>query len=185
MELISWQNEQAITEYEGAKSAVSKFMCMMEQGCECTLYYDKRSESLLYRKNGQAYALSNLSAGYQALIWMVFDIAYRMALLNPQLGEAVARTPGIVLIDELDIHLHPQWQWLVSEALRQVFPHVQFIVATHSPIVIASLKHGWIIDVRARIPKSQVWPGCWRYLKTGSGQQRYASRGGRGAEGIP
>ena len=78
---------------------------------------------------------------------MVFDIAYRMALLNPELREHISDAPGIVLIDEPDIHLHPEWQWLLVEALQQVFPNVQLIIASHSPIILASVKNGSIIDV--------------------------------------
>lgn len=53
-----------------------------------------------------------LSSGFRNLLGMVFDIAYRMAVLNPDLLENVVEmTPGIVLIDEIDLHLHPRWQW--------------------------------------------------------------------------
>ena len=147
MEQIAWQREQRIGEYEGAKAAVSKFMTIMEGGHPCSLYYEKQSENILYVKDGAAEAISPLSAGYQSLIWMVFDIAYRMALLNPELRDRLSETPGIVLIDEPDIHLHPEWQWLLAEALQEVFPNIQFIIASHSPIILASVKNGSIIDV--------------------------------------
>lgn len=82
-----------------------------------------------------------LSSGFRTLVGMVLDIAYRMAVLNPfLLKDLVNRTPGIVLIDEIDMHLHPQWQWNVVKALKMTFPKVQFVVTTHSPIVIASCK---------------------------------------------
>ena len=71
---------------------------------------------------------------------MVFDIAYRMAVLNPDLLENVVEmTPGIVLIDEIDLHLHPRWQWKIIDALKNTFPRVQFIVTTHSPVIIAAI----------------------------------------------
>lgn len=146
MEQVSWQKEKPIGEYEGAKAAVAKFMSTVD-GQDCSLYYEKQSESLLYIRNNKAEAISTLSAGYQSLIWMVFDIAYRMALLNPDLREDICQTPGIVLVDEIDIHLHPEWQWAVINALKTVFPNVQLIVATHSPIVIASIKQGRLIDI--------------------------------------
>lgn len=147
MEQIAWQKEHAIGEYEGVKEAVSKFMTIMEGNQECSLYYDKQSEDILYVKAGVAESISSLSAGYQSIIWMVFDIAYRMAVLNPHLKTGISETPGIVLIDEPDAHLHPEWQWLLVNALRVVFPHVQFIIASHSPIILASVKEGKIIDV--------------------------------------
>lgn len=69
-----------------------------------------------------------------------------MAILNPDLLEhIVSDTPGIVLIDEIDMHLHPNWQWRVVEALQAVFPKVQFIATTHSPIIMASCKNENVI----------------------------------------
>ena len=75
------------------------------------------------------------------------DIAYRMAVLNPNMREKASEGSGVVLIDELDVHLHPKWQWNIISALTQTFPNVQFISATHSPIIIASCKRGKLIDV--------------------------------------
>ena len=71
---------------------------------------------------------------------MAADIAYRMARLNPDLGENVAlQTPGVVLIDEVDMHLHPSWQQTVINDLTRAFPLVQFIVTTHSPQLLTSV----------------------------------------------
>jgi|GluameStandDraft_1065615.scaffolds.fasta_scaffold13462_2 predicted ATP-binding protein involved in virulence len=147
MEQIAWQKERAIGEYEGVKTAVSQFMTIMEGNQECVLYYDKQSEDIFYVKNGNAESISSLSAGYQSIVWMAFDVAYRMALLNPHLRENIRETPGIVLIDEPDAHLHPEWQWLLTKALRTVFPNIQLIIASHSPIILASVREGEIIDV--------------------------------------
>ena len=82
-----------------------------------------------------------LSDGYRNIIGMVADIAYRCVKLNPHLGEnAVKQTPGIVLIDELDLHLHPNWQRRIVEDLKNTFPNIQFVATTHSPFIIQSLK---------------------------------------------
>ncbi|ETW94960.1 MAG: hypothetical protein ETSY2_48875 [Candidatus Entotheonella gemina] len=82
------------------------------------------------------------------MIAMVADIAYRMARLNPHLGPEVTRkTPGIVLIDELDLHLHPKWQRSVVNALKRTFPRVQFVATTHSPFIIQSLQPGELIHL--------------------------------------
>jgi predicted ATP-binding protein involved in virulence len=83
----------------------------------------------------------DLSDGYQSTIAMVADMAYRCIQLNPHLGEnAVKETPGIVLIDELDLHLHPNWQRNIVADLKRVFPKVQFIATTHSPFIVQSLR---------------------------------------------
>ena len=95
--------------------------------------------------------LSYLSDGYRTTLSMFADIAYRMALLNPSLGKDVLETPGVVLIDEVDLHLHPLWQARILSDLRSVFPHVQFIVTTHAPMVISSVpaKHIRILGKEA------------------------------------
>jgi len=83
-----------------------------------------------------------LSDGYRNMIGMVADIAYRMATLNPQLEkDVIKQTEGIVLIDEIDLHLHPKWQRIVVERLLNTFPKVQFVATTHSPFIIQSLYH--------------------------------------------
>ena len=68
------------------------------------------------------------------------DIAYRMAVLNPHLLDKVTEeTDGIVLIDEIDMHLHPSWQRKVIDSLHKTFPKVQFILTTHSPTVLTNV----------------------------------------------
>lgn len=85
--------------------------------------------------------LSQLSDGYKGTISLIADIAYRMAVLNPQLGaDVILKTDGIVLIDEVDLHLHPAWQHRILEDLQSIFPCIQFIVTTHAPAVISGAK---------------------------------------------
>ena len=82
-----------------------------------------------------------LSDGIRNMIGMVADIAFRATKLNGQLGaKAATQTPGIVLIDEIDMHLHPQWQQIVLQSQTQAFPQMQFIVTTHSPQVLSSVR---------------------------------------------
>ncbi len=85
--------------------------------------------------------LDQLSDGFRNIIAMTADIAYRCVRLNPQLGERAAQeTQGIVLIDEVDMHLHPDWQQTILTSLRSAFPRVQFIVSTHSPQVLSTVR---------------------------------------------
>jgi len=85
--------------------------------------------------------ISWTSDGVLAVFALVADIAYRCARLNPQFGEdACAMTEGIVMIDEIDLSLHPKWQQHILNDLIEVFPKIQFIVTTHSPQVISSIK---------------------------------------------
>ena len=72
---------------------------------------------------------------------MFCDIARRAAILNPHLNENIcSETQGVILIDELDLHLHPKWQRRVIEDLRKIFPKIQFICTTHSTFLIQSLR---------------------------------------------
>lgn len=147
MEQVAWQKEQKIAEYEAVKQAAAAFMERMENAENYRLFYDKQLQELMYQGGNILMPVFDLSDGYRSLVLIVLDIAYRMAQLNPFLLENIAQTRGVVLIDELDLSLHPQWQWRVIDALRDTFPNVQFIATTHAPILFASAKDVWIIDV--------------------------------------
>lgn len=120
------------------------------------LRYDLKQKSLLVDWLPDASgtrdptAFENLSDGQRAVIGLVGDIARRMCLLNPQLGaDVTTQTAGVVLIDELDMHLHPRWQRILTGGLKRAFPAVQFIVTSHSPQVIGELHPEEIILLRA------------------------------------
>jgi predicted ATP-binding protein involved in virulence len=84
--------------------------------------------------------LSQLSDGVRNMIALVADLAHRCVRLNPHFGAAAAElTPGILLIDEIDMHLHPRWQQLVVELLQRAFPAMQMVVSTHSPHVLSTV----------------------------------------------
>lgn len=141
MDYIAWQQGREIAEFEAVKNAISQFMQIMLDKKDIRIFYDKRTEELMYSDGSECLPLRFLSSGFRTLLGMVLDIAYRMAILNPDLLEdIVIRTPGIVLIDEIDMHLHPNWQWRVVKALKTTFPKVQFIATTHSPLIISSCK---------------------------------------------
>ena len=88
--------------------------------------------------------LEQLSDGYRTMLALVMDLARRMAVANAHVhwkaGETVLHSPGIVLIDEVELHLHPSWQQKVLPTLMEIFPNVQFIVTTHSPQVLTSIE---------------------------------------------
>lgn len=141
MDHISWQQEKEIVEYKAVKLAAAQFMQVMLGKEDIRIFYDKRTEELMYTCGSEQLPLRLLSSGFRTLLGMVLDIACRMAILNPDLLDCiVSSTPGIVLIDEIDMHLHPNWQWRVVKALQTTFPKIQFIATTHSPIIMASCK---------------------------------------------
>jgi predicted ATP-binding protein involved in virulence len=85
--------------------------------------------------------VGQLSDGIRNVIAMVGDIAFRAVQLNAHLGaRAALETSGIVLIDEVDMHLHPSWQQVILKGLREAFPRLQLIVTTHSPQVLSTVK---------------------------------------------
>lgn len=89
-----------------------------------------------------------LSDGFKSMINIVSDIAYRCIMLNGFLGEnAVKETPGVVMIDEVDLFLHPHWQQHVLADLQKAFPKIQFIVTTHSPFIVQSVESKNVITL--------------------------------------
>lgn len=102
------------------------------------LYYDGRYRDVVVQtKLRGSQLLRNLSDGQRIMFTLAGDLARRIAILNPHFGsEALRKTSGVVLIDELDLHLHPKWQRRVIADLRCTFPALQFIATTHSPQLI-------------------------------------------------
>lgn len=89
-----------------------------------------------------------LSDGLRTMGAMVAEIAYRCVTLNTHYGrEAVKQSRGIVLIDEIDMHLHPNWQRHVVSDLKRAFPNIQFVATTHSPFIVQSLKANELINL--------------------------------------
>ncbi|WP_028315511.1 AAA family ATPase [Desulfatibacillum aliphaticivorans] len=98
-----------------------------------------------------------LGDGFRNIIAMTADIAHRASRLNPQYEiKAAQKTSGIVLIDEIDMHLHPKWQRRVVGDLKQAFPNIQFIATTHSPFIIQSLNPGEVIDLNQEASPEKI-----------------------------
>lgn len=95
---------------------------------------------MLIDKKGQTFSMEQLSDGEKNLIALVGDIARRFAIAYPN-SEDPLKENGIILIDEVDLHLHPAWQRLVIPKLVETFPNCQFFISTHSPQVISHVKH--------------------------------------------
>jgi len=94
---------------------------------------------MLIDKNNSTISLEQLSDGEKNLIALVGDIARRLAIANPT-NENPLKGEGIILIDEIDLHLHPSWQRMIIPKLIEVFPNCQFIVSTHSPQILSHVK---------------------------------------------
>lgn len=137
--------EESTPLYSAVRRAMEICFQRITSSPSVSILYDLTLEDLAVHyvdknEQRQRMAMRMLSDGYRTTLSMIADIAYRMAVLNPMLGERVLETPGVVLIDEVDLHLHPLWQARILDDLLDIFPNVQFVVTTHAPIVIASAR---------------------------------------------
>jgi len=161
-EVIALNKGKTVAEYELFKRIIATFMKEINEfDVYPQVYYSPQFGELAYRDGKEDMAISKLSAGYQSLLWMIMDLAYRECLLNPELCD-LTQIKGVVLIDEIDMHLHPKWQWNIVRALKATFANVQFVIATHSPIVISSAKEANLIllDEEQRV---SYLPECYGY----------------------
>ncbi|GKT12708.1 MAG: hypothetical protein ISEC1_P1688 [Thiomicrorhabdus sp.] len=92
------------------------------------------------KKDGQFLNIDQLSDGYKTLLGLVIDLSSRMAMANPHSSQPLAEE-AIVMIDEVDLHLHPAWQKTVIGDLLRTFPNTQFIVTTHSPYIVEAVNN--------------------------------------------
>lgn len=151
-ELVTWMSNQSWASYQQGKetpvfTAVKRAMVGCLEGAE-KLYFDpKRGEIVVVMAQQRGtQPFDNLSDGQRCMLAMVGDIAQKAVRLNPHFGDRVLeQTPGVVLIDELDLHLHPRWQRRVIADLRRTFPRIQFICTTHSPQLIGQAKADEVI----------------------------------------
>jgi len=144
MEIIQIQQGRPL----GVLEAVKKAVLNSVEHWRSIVYDIREDELVVTADDGRTLPFAMLSDGVRNMLAMVADIAYRMAVLNPQYGEeAAVKTPGVVLIDEIDLHLHPKWQRRVVDDLRRTFPRIQFIATTHSPFIVQSLRPGELINL--------------------------------------
>lgn len=165
MTLRDLQNGKPSPEYKAVKRAIAQCFKAFAGTSEVDVRFnlDNLEIELLYTAaSGEmaACSLEQLSDGYKSAISLIADIAYRMSMLNPQLlGRVLEETPGVVLIDEVDLHLHPAWQRRILQDLMGIFPKVQFIVSTHAPAVIHSTQAGRLIALEhGQVQRDRVQP---------------------------
>lgn len=99
----------------------------------------KRGDSLTVTKGGLALDVRQLSDGERGVLGVALDLARRLSQVNPKAGEPLVEGQAIVLIDEIDLHLHPKWQRQIIRNLEATFPRCQFVATTHSPQVIGEV----------------------------------------------
>lgn len=137
------RNEIDLERPSDALRLVYKAILTMLPELEAVRFELRRNSLMLQSRDGVSTRFEDMSDGYRNTIAMAADLAIKVTMLNPHLGlDALALTPGVVLIDELDLHLHPTWQRRIADNLRNTFPNVQFICSSHSPFIVQSLRSG-------------------------------------------
>lgn len=138
-EMPGYEKSNLAPRLKGIQRAVATVMA--EEGWSNFHYSYVFDELAMTHPDHGALPISLLSDGVRAMISLAADLALRCVRLNGYLGErAPQESSGIVLIDEVDLHLHPAWQQKVLTALREAFPKIQFIVSSHSPQVLTTVK---------------------------------------------
>lgn len=113
---------------------------LKEQGWSRLRYSPTYQTIVMHHPKYGELKVDQLSDGLRIVIALIADIAYRCVRLNPQLAERAPKlSHGMVLIDEIDMHLHPAWQQTIVASLQMAFPNIQFIVTTHSPQVLSTV----------------------------------------------
>jgi predicted ATP-binding protein involved in virulence len=156
-DLADWFQAEAIARGNRGGSYRPGFEIVRKAVLRCVpdaddIWYDGERKEIVFSIAGESQPLSNLSAGQRMMLALVADIAIKAVTQNnylvppDALGPAdeplprvLAQTPGVVLIDELDVHLHPRWQRQVASDLKQTFPSIQSVCTSHSPQVIGEL----------------------------------------------
>lgn len=182
-EAVDWLIEQHLFQLEGRAGAADLLNLMMDLLSDGLLpdgFKVRRIDSsgLWVRNNGIEFPLREMSDGYRSVTALVADIvrqmwsAYRGLELSWQEGTPVLDYPGVVLIDEIDAHLHVSWQKKIGIWLKKHFPQIQFIVTTHSPYICQSADPGGLISLpgpRENRPPKVVDEDLYNRVVYGSG----------------
>lgn len=135
---------------------------------------DEDGNRLMVMKNEVPLYAKRLSDGEKSMLAFAVEISRRLAIANPHLMDPIADGTGIVLIDELDLHLHPNWQRYVVKQLTETFPKLQFIATTHSPQIVGEVTADrvHIIDDVIHQPENTFGVGSGRIVEEVMGGQK-------------
>lgn len=146
------QEKREIPQLSAIRAAVLKLV----DGAVDFFYSIKDELPYLVDAEGVVRRLDTLSDGYRNIVALAADLAWRAVVLNPHLYAAAPElAEGVVMVDELDLHLHPRWQRRVLHDLHAAFPRIQFVVTTHSPFVVQSANPEWVVNLD---PELRSWP---------------------------
>lgn len=135
--VLGREHEAAARHLDVLRSAVERFLpnyANLRPG-------EESSPRLVIDQGGITLDFTQLSDGERGVLALVLDLARRLSQANPSLDDPLAESDAVVLIDEIDLHLHPKWQRQIVRNLTAAFPRCQFIATTHSPQVIGEVEH--------------------------------------------
>jgi predicted ATP-binding protein involved in virulence len=153
-QILAWQNKgkskgkdaQAVKVYETIKKAILETLNDGDNKVytDISIHFSEfyKAGELVVQKGKTEIYESQFSSGERSIVALVADIARQLALANPNIENPLTEGTGIVLIDEVDLHLHPRWQRKIIQQLTTVFPNIQFIFTTHSPLILGEVKKG-------------------------------------------
>ena len=136
-EALATEQSAAKRHLQVLRSAVDRFLPTYENLRPA----DEKSSRLLIDQGGIALDVGQLSDGERGVLALVLDLARRLSQANPSLDDPLSEGHAVVLIDEIDLHLHPKWQRQIVHKLTAIFPRCQFIATSHSPQVIGEVEH--------------------------------------------
>ncbi len=115
--------------------SVAKAKILLQELLESDVMISIEPDLVTFEEKGSIVSFEQLSAGYKGVITIVADLLVRLSE-NQSYVEKIEDFQGIVVIDEVELHLHPKWKYSFVEKLRKIFPKIQFVMTTHSPTVI-------------------------------------------------
>ncbi|MDQ9091410.1 AAA family ATPase [Pseudoalteromonas haloplanktis] len=133
---------------------------------EVLFSYDQETK-LTFNKNGKQIFFNQLSHGEQAIFALLIDIYKKLYAKNPKLP---MEGTGVILIDELDLHLHPEWQRKIANYLPKIFKNCQFVIATHSAQIISEVEPSSIIVLKNDSDGTTSWHRATRSLGVSSNE---------------
>ena len=139
-EALAHEQSRAKRHLQALRSAIDRFLPTYANIRSA----DENSSHLLIDQYGIALNIDQLSDGERGVLALVLDLARRLSEANPSLDDPLSEGHAVVLIDEIDLHLHPTWQRQIVHKLTMTFPLCQFIATTHSPQVIGEVEYDCI-----------------------------------------
>jgi predicted ATP-binding protein involved in virulence len=147
-----WRNESVLEETDGrparANQAIERALPVFLGEFRNIRIEGSEKQRLVIDKWGTTLDLSQLSAGERGMLAVLIDLTRRLAIANPGLEDPAQSGQAVVLIDELDLHMHPRWQRTIVSKLAATFPKCQFIATTHSPQIISEVQPDSLLLLR-------------------------------------